>query len=83
MLSGSEALMANATSPQHPGLLQAILDEPEDDAPRLIYADWLEDNGEADRAEFIRLQIELARDSSDEGRRREIGAGPVRQSCRN
>jgi uncharacterized protein (TIGR02996 family) len=29
---------------------------PEDDAPRLIFADWLEDNGDPDRAEFVRLQ---------------------------
>src|SRR4051795_602322 len=43
------------------GLLQAILDDPEDDAPRLVYSDWLEDHGEPNRAAFIRLQIELAR----------------------
>ena len=41
-------------------LLQAILDNPEDDAVRLIYADWLEENGQDERAEFIRVQIELA-----------------------
>jgi uncharacterized protein (TIGR02996 family) len=44
--------------------LQAILEDPDDDVPRLAYADWLEENGgEADRerAEFIRLQYELAR----------------------
>jgi len=40
---------------EHPGLLQAIVDAPDDDAPRLIYADWLDDQGEALRAEFIRL----------------------------
>src|SRR5690349_13768071 len=40
--------------------LQAILEDPED-APRLIYADWLEDNGESDRAEFIRTQVERER----------------------
>jgi uncharacterized protein (TIGR02996 family) len=39
----------------HPGLIQAILDAPDDDGPRLIYADWLDDHGEALRAEFIRL----------------------------
>jgi uncharacterized protein (TIGR02996 family) len=39
--------------------LQAIIDAPEDDAPRLVYADWLEDNGQPERAEFIRVQIEL------------------------
>ncbi len=42
-------------------LYQAILADPEDDAPRLIYADWLEENGDPDRAEFIRVQMELAR----------------------
>ncbi len=39
--------------------LQAILTEPDNDTPRLIYADWLEENGEPERAEFIRLQVEL------------------------
>jgi len=41
--------------------LRAILADPDDDAPRLIYADWLDENGDADRAEFIRLQVQLAR----------------------
>jgi uncharacterized protein (TIGR02996 family) len=50
-------------------LLRAIFDAPEDDAPRLIYADWLEERGDADRAEFIRVQCELARlPPDDEGR---------------
>jgi uncharacterized protein (TIGR02996 family) len=38
-----------------------ICEHPEDDAPRLVYADWLEDNGDLKRAEFIRVQCELAR----------------------
>jgi uncharacterized protein (TIGR02996 family) len=42
-------------------LFQAILHAPEDDAPRLVFADWLDENGEADRAEFIRVQCRLAR----------------------
>src|SRR4051812_28978495 len=42
-------------------LYHAVLDDPDDDAPRLIYADWCEDNGEAGRAEFIRTQIERER----------------------
>ena len=46
---------------QHDGFLQAIDEAPEDDAPRLVYADWLEDNGDPDRAEFIRCQVRLAR----------------------
>lgn len=43
-------------------LLAAVLDRPEDDAVRLVYADWLEERGaldDADRAEFVRVQIEL------------------------
>ena len=40
--------------------LDDIRENPEDDAVRLIYADWLEDRGapgDADRAEFIRVQV--------------------------
>ena len=40
-------------------LLAAIRQAPRDDAPRLIYADWLDEHGDPDRAEFIRLQIEI------------------------
>ena len=35
----------------------AILADPFDDAPRLVYADWLEESGESEQAEFIRTQI--------------------------
>ena len=41
--------------------LRDIIEHRDDDAPRLIYADWLDDHGERDRAEFIRAQCELAR----------------------
>ena len=41
-------------------LLEAVRDLPHDDLPRLAYADWLEEHGEGDRAEFIRTQIALA-----------------------
>lgn len=41
--------------------LADILTAPADDAPRLIFADWLADNGEEARGEFIRVQCELAR----------------------
>jgi uncharacterized protein (TIGR02996 family) len=40
--------------------LQAIIEQPYDDTPRLIYADWLEDHGDEARAEFIRVQCELS-----------------------
>src|SRR5262245_18655301 len=43
------------------GLLADILEHPDDDTPRLIFADWLEDKGEQDRAEFIRIQLQIAK----------------------
>jgi uncharacterized protein (TIGR02996 family) len=49
--------------------LAAILEAPDDDAPRLIYADWLDEQGESDRAEFIRLQVREARMASDDPER--------------
>ncbi len=42
-------------------LLAAICAAPDDDLPRLACADWLEEQGQSDRAEIIRVQIELAR----------------------
>jgi uncharacterized protein (TIGR02996 family) len=39
-------------------LLAAIIARPEDDLPRLVYADWLEETGNAARAAFIRTQVE-------------------------
>lgn len=41
--------------------LAAIIAQPKCDATRLIFADWLEENGEPERAEFIRVQCELAK----------------------
>lgn len=38
------------------GLLAGIAAHPHDDTPRLVYADWLDENGQALRAEFIRVQ---------------------------
>ena len=40
------------------GLLQAIKADPENDALRLILADWLEEHGDP-RGEFLRLDVEL------------------------
>jgi uncharacterized protein (TIGR02996 family) len=46
-------------------LLAAIFAHPEEDMPRLMFADWLEEQGgesNTARAEYIRLEIALARD---------------------
>jgi uncharacterized protein (TIGR02996 family) len=54
---------------------EAILESPDDDSPRLVYADWLQEHGDdaaaAARAEFIRLQIEHARLDEDDYWRRQ------------
>jgi uncharacterized protein (TIGR02996 family) len=50
-----------ATSrPEVVAFLQAIKEQPEDDTPRLILADWLEERGDP-RGELLRLQVTLAR----------------------
>jgi uncharacterized protein (TIGR02996 family) len=65
--------MARSSSPVLFGpevapLLRAAKEEPEADAPRLVLADWLEDHGEAARAELIRLELEIARLAQDDPR---------------
>ncbi len=43
-------------------MLKAVIADPDDDLVRLAFADCIEeDYGEAERAEFIRVQVELAR----------------------
>jgi uncharacterized protein (TIGR02996 family) len=43
------------------GFLDDIVANIDDMVPRLVYADWLEENGQDDRAEFIRVQIQRSR----------------------
>lgn len=44
--------------PEHAAFLTAIRADPEDDTVRLVFADWLDEHGEEDRARLIRLQCE-------------------------
>lgn len=46
---------------QQDALYRAVCAHPGDDTPRLVFADWLEEAGDARQAHFIRTQIELAR----------------------
>jgi uncharacterized protein (TIGR02996 family) len=41
-------------------LLRDVVAHPDDDTPRLVCADWLDEHGQAARAEFIRVQCRLA-----------------------
>lgn len=47
--------------PDEWSFLVPVLKDPTDDTSREVYADWLEDKGRADRAEFIRESVALAR----------------------
>src|SRR5262245_12224654 len=50
--------------PQYRAFEADIIAHPDDDTPRLVLADWLEDHNDphtSARAEFLRVQLELAR----------------------
>lgn len=52
-------------------ILAEILANPSDMTPRMIFADWLEEQGDP-LGEFIRIQLELAQASEDFARREEL-----------
>lgn len=59
-----------ATAPYPPGwepFLGTIRENLDDDTPRLVFADWLQENGDEDHAEFIRLQCAQARGGVADG----------------
>jgi uncharacterized protein (TIGR02996 family) len=78
-------------------LLADIAANPDEDGLRLVYADWLEEHGQLERAEFIRLQCQAFRLPEDHPRRSALlmrarnlldahpgwkaEAGQIRRSC--
>ena len=46
--------------PTEVGFLRSMAEEPDDTTAALVYADWLEERGDAPRAEFLRVQCVLA-----------------------
>jgi uncharacterized protein (TIGR02996 family) len=46
-------------------LLRNVLVDPAADLWRLVYAGWLEEHGQPERAEFVRLQIEVVKTPSN------------------
>jgi uncharacterized protein (TIGR02996 family) len=56
----------------HEAFLAAIRDNREDDTTRLVYADWLDEQGDAARADFIRTQVRLAALDEDDPARPEL-----------
>ncbi len=62
---------------QERAFLSEIKERPDEDPPRLIFADWLEDRGQpgdAARAEFIRIQCALADRNMPSDRRKALEA---------
>src|SRR5262245_9090295 len=53
--------------PQEAAFLERVCADPEDDGPRLVFADWLDERDDP-RGEFIRVQVALARLSAGDPR---------------
>lgn len=69
-------------------LLRAVIEQPEQELPRLVFADWLEEQGgkEADaRARYIRVQVEAERFPVGSAHRLELNrqAGELRDLFRD
>ena len=54
--SGSSGVAAMT---EQEALMAAVCADPDSDLPRLVYADWYDDHGEPERAEYIRLGCRL------------------------
>ena len=62
MAGSLPAPAAGASVDDEAALLGTVAAYPDDDLPRLVYADWLEDRGDDGRADFVRTQVQLARE---------------------
>lgn len=79
------------TTTEESALVGQILTRPADDTPRLVYADWLDDHGQTDRAEFVRVQCEITREypghndhpeyASEDWHRRDVAANGECHGC--
>lgn len=74
-LPAADALLRDTVRPRKAAseaeLLQLIYASPEDDAPRLVYADWLLEQGDP-RAELLSLQLKAKPTGKDERRARQL-----------
>ena len=62
-------------------LLRAIRDMPDEDTPRLVYADYLDEDGYSPRAEFIRVQIERSQLPERDPRRSKTARTTCSRTC--
>jgi uncharacterized protein (TIGR02996 family) len=59
-------------TPDEAAFLRAIVENPNDDAVRLVFADWLDEQGQSARADFIRVQIERANLPANDARQAKL-----------
>ena len=57
------------TATETDGFLARVRESPDDDGPRLIFADWLDGVGQRARGDFVRVQVALARLAEPDPRR--------------
>lgn len=62
-------------------LYQAICENPDDDTTRLVYADWLEEQGEDEYARYIRTSISLRNPPDEESFENVMEWGEKQQWC--
>jgi uncharacterized protein (TIGR02996 family) len=70
-LAGVAEAPAAAARTEAQDLIAGVIERPDDESPRLVYADWLIEKGDA-RGEFISMQVALARRGLDPQRRLEF-----------
>jgi uncharacterized protein (TIGR02996 family) len=72
------ASRSDASPPVGPRLeadfLNALRASPSDEDTRLVYADWLEEHGAPEKAEFLRLQSRLPEGGAAEARARKLAS---------
>src|ERR1043165_4092328 len=75
-----ERAWMNPHDPQFLVFLREIKDRPDDDTPRLVLADWLQDRGDP-RGELIALDIERCRLREGDPRHAELWQRERRLLC--
>lgn len=73
-----ERRLKQARPVENENLRQLVVGQPEDDSPRLEYANWYQANGDTARAAFVRAQIERSHMPADDDRQSELQASELR-----
>lgn len=63
-------------------LYKAICENPDEDTPRLVYADWLEEQGEHEYAQYIRWNISIVNPPDEESFENVLDWGERERWCR-